>query len=206
MSFLDEALTDLGDSPWARVIARAAPREATAARAAMPAASPKSAAPIPEAVDPKPLTAPPTPEAVDPKPPTAPPTPEAVDPIPPAVLPTAEAVDPIPPITVPDPKPAIQEPQALPPKPTPRRFAGVPHGSPLAKIERGMHHGEVRRILGDPDARRNRLTAKAWIPFYDPPGARLIDWIYYGVGRVVFSLHTGSLELFDVIHDPSEPK
>ena len=52
--FLDGARTDLGDSPWARVIARAASREATAARSRTPAPSPKSTAPIPEAVAAKP--------------------------------------------------------------------------------------------------------------------------------------------------------
>jgi hypothetical protein len=109
-------------------------------------------------------------------------------------------------VAVADPKPATPEPKASPPKPKRRRFVGLPPGSPLAKIELGMHHSEVRRILGDPDDRRNRLTAKAWIPFYTGPGARLTDWIYDGVGRVVFSLHTGTLEVFDVVHDPGEPK
>jgi hypothetical protein len=64
----------------------------------------------------------------------------------------------------------------------------------------------VRKILGDPDERIDRQTAKAWIPFYDGPGARLIDWVYDGVGRVVFSQHTGLLLVFDAVYDPDEPK
>jgi hypothetical protein len=177
-SFFDDAPADLGDSPWAQVIARAAPREATAARSTTPVPSPKSTAPIPEAVASKPQVAAPGPKVATPEPQFA----------------------------VADPKPATPEPKASPPKPEPRRFAGLPPGSPLAKIEFGMHHSEVRKILGDPDNRRDRLTAKAWIPFYTGPGARLIDWIYDGVGRVVFSMHTGTLEVFDVVHDPGEPK
>jgi hypothetical protein len=69
-----------------------------------------------------------------------------------------------------------------------------------------MHHGDVLKILGEPDDRQERLTAKAWIPFYTGPGAQLTDWIYDGVGRVVFSMHTGTLEVFDVVPDRGEPR
>jgi hypothetical protein len=69
-----------------------------------------------------------------------------------------------------------------------------------------MSFDEVQEILGDPDDRIDRLTAKAWIPFYTGPGAYLRDWIYEGEGRVVFSLHDGSLEVLDVIHNPDEGK
>jgi hypothetical protein len=174
-SFFDDALTDLDDSPWAQVVARAAPPKATAARSTAPAPSPKSAAPVPEATASEPQVA------------VAEPTPATPEPI------------------ASEPQVAIAEPTPATPEPERRRFAGVPPDSPLAKIEFGMHHGEVRKILGDPDDRMNRLTAKAWIPFYSGPGARLTDWIYDGVGRVVFSLHTGTLEVFDVVPDPGEP-
>jgi hypothetical protein len=163
-SFFDDALTDLGDSPWAQVIARAAPREATAARSSAPAPGPKSTAPTPEAVAARPQSA------------------------------------------APDPKGATPEPEASPPSPNRRRFPGLPPGSPLAEIEFGMSFDEVQEILGDPDDRIDRLTAKAWIPFYAGPGAYLRDWIYEGEGRVVFSLHDGSLEVLDVIHNPDEGK
>jgi hypothetical protein len=170
-SFFDEALTDLGDSPWARVIARAAPREATAARSRTPAPSPRSTAPIRETVAAKPQAAPPDSRAAPPDSRAAPP-----------------------------------EAEPSPPSPKRRRFPGVPTDSPLAQIELGMSHDEVRRILGAPDDRINRFTARAWIPFYTGPGAYLRDWIYEGEGRVVFSLHDSSLEVLDVVYDPNAGK
>jgi hypothetical protein len=169
--FFDAALTDLGDSPWAQVIARAASREATAAGSSTPAPGPKSTAPIAEAVIAKPPIAVPEPEAVVAKPP-----------------------------------PATPESEASPPSPERRPFPGLTPGSPLAEIEFGMSFDEVRKILGDPDARIDRLTAKAWIPFYTGRGAYLRDWVYEGEGRVVFSLHRGSLEVLDVVYDPDEGK
>ena len=67
-----------------------------------------------------------------------------------------------------------------------------------------MSHHEVREILGDPDGRLDHTTGKAWIPFYTGPGAYLRDWIYEAQGRVVFSLDDGSLEVIDVVSDPSQ--
>jgi hypothetical protein len=177
-SFFDAALTDLGDSPWARVIARAASREATVAKSRIPAPSPKSTAPIPEAVAAKPQSVAPIPAAVVAKPQSA----------------------------APEPKAATPEPGASPPSPERRGFPGLPPGSPLVEIELGMSDEDVRRILGAPDDRTDRLTAKAWIPFYTGPGAHLRDWIYEGEGRVVFSLNDGSLEVLDVVYDPDEGK
>jgi hypothetical protein len=177
-SFFDEALTDLGDSPWARVIARAAPREATAARSRTPAPSPRSTAPIRETVAAKPQAAPPDSRAAPPDSRAAPPDSRAAPP----------------------------EAEPSPPSPKRRRFPGVPPDSPLAQIELGMSHDEVRRILGAPDDRINRFTARAWIPFYTGPGAYLRDWIYEGEGRVVFSLHDSSLEVLDVVYDPNAGK
>jgi len=213
-SFFDDALTDLDDSPWAQVIARAAPPKATAARSRAPAPSPKSAAPIPETIASEPQVAvaeptPATPETIASEPQVAvaeptPATPETIASEPQVAV--AEPTPATPETIASEPQIAVAEPTPAAPEPERRRFAGVPPDSPLAKIEFGMHHGEVREILGDPDDRMDRLTAKAWIPFYSGPGARLTDWIYDGVGRVVFSLHSGTLEVFDVVHDPGEPK
>jgi hypothetical protein len=99
---------------------------------------------------------------------------------------------------VPIPEPAVA--------PEPHRFPGVPPDSMLAKIELGMRHDQVETILGSPDERIDRLTAKAWIPFYNGPDANLRDWIYEGKGRVVFSLYKGALEVIDVIYDPDQGK
>ena len=198
-SFLDAALADLGDSPWAGVIAReaasgktvvATPRspapsfESPAKSAAKNAvkndadSAAQSLAPIPEAVAAKPQ-----PTVADPQ--AAP----------------AEVKS-----TVAEATAAPPEPEPLPLAPKPPRFPGVPPDSPLAKVELGMKHDEVQRILGSPDGRIDRLTAKAWIPFYNGPDANLRDWIYKGRGRVVFSLYEGSLEVIDVVYDPNQGK
>lgn len=154
-AFLEAALADLGDSPWAQVVARASPRDATLAGPTTPATAPKSAATMPEAEGAKP-------------------------------------------------QPAATESKPPPPSPERRRVAGIPPDSPLAEVELGMGYRDVRRVLGDPDDRIDRRTAKAWIPFYTGPGAHLRDWIYEGRGRVVFSLHGGSLHVIDVVHDPGQ--
>jgi hypothetical protein len=167
-AFLDAALGDLGVSPWAQVVARAAPRgERTAARATPPA--PGAEAVVPSAAESSSRT-----ERIEQpgaaEPPTRPPE------------------------------------SAAPAQPERRRVPGIPAESPLAEIEIGMDFHEVRRILGEPDGRLDRTTSRAWIPFYTGPGAYLRDWIYAGKGRVVFSRHGGSLQVFDVVHDPAQGK
>ncbi|MBW2288703.1 MAG: hypothetical protein JRG90_12865 [Deltaproteobacteria bacterium] len=170
-SFFSDAPADLGDSPWAAVIARAAPRAATIARARARPPSPKSPVRIPEAVA---AESPPT-----------------------AGKPEAASVN------LPSRTPG---PEASPPGPEPRAFSGLPPDSLLSEIEFGMRHHDVRKILGTPDDRIDRLTAKAWIPFYNGPGANLRDWIYEGKGRVIFSLYQGKLEVIDVVYNPDEGK
>ena len=194
-SFFEAALADFGDSPWAEVIAR----EAASARTLV--AVPRTPAPsvqspandaVKDDADSAAQSPVPIPEAV-----TAQPQATVADPEPaPAEVESAVAV-----ATAVPPEP---EPLPLAPKPPP--FPGVPPDSLLAQIELGMQHDEVRRILGSPDARIDRLTAKAWIPFYDSPGTNLRDWIYEGKGRVVFSLYEGSLEVIDVVYDPDQRK
>ncbi|HEY8156127.1 MAG TPA: hypothetical protein VII72_18500 [Myxococcota bacterium] len=98
------------------------------------------------------------------------------------------------------------EPAPPPPPPRPEPIPGIPPDSPLAKIELGMKHDQVEEILGSPDGRIDRLTARAWIPFYDARGANLREWIYEGRGRVVFSLYQGKLEVVDVVYDPAQGK
>jgi len=154
-AFLEAALTDLDDSPWTQVIARALPREPAMAGSRTPATRPESASVTPEVEGAKP-------------------------------------------------QPAVTQPKPSPPSPERRRVPGIPSDSPLAGIELGMSYGEVRRILGDPDDRIDRTTAKAWIPFYTGPGAHLRDWIYQGRGRAAFSLHGGSLHVVDVVYDPGQ--
>jgi hypothetical protein len=161
-AFLVAAQTDLGASPWARVIAGAAPAAEAAAEPGAPEPRPLAAAAAPAAPQPRPQDA-----ALAARPQSAAPPPQA-------------------------PAPGRER----------RRVPGIPADSPLAQIEIGMRYEDVQRILGAPDARLDRITAKAWIPFYTGPDAYLRDWIYAGRGRVVFSRHAGSLEVIDVVHDP----
>jgi len=184
-SFFADAPADLGDSPWAEFIARAAPPDATVATSTARTPAPKSPTAIPEAVAAKSPRVAHEPEVATERPPSAVREPETVAALAPSRPP---------------------EPKAPPPSPEPRRFPGVPPDSLLARIEFGMSHDEVRKILGAPDDRIDHLTAKAWIPFYMGPGANLRDWIYTGAGRVVFSLYKGQLDVIDVVYDPNVGK
>jgi outer membrane protein assembly factor BamE (lipoprotein component of BamABCDE complex) len=65
--------------------------------------------------------------------------------------------------------------------------AAVPDDSPLAKIQIGMSDSEVRTALGEPSSQNAYMTGKSWIPFYYGPDASRRDYVYDGIGRVVFS-------------------
>ena len=214
-AFLEAALADFGVSPWAEVVARAkasgerlvARPRAPAPRSRIPEKAPakndaQSAAPSPPPIPvpvPEPVAAKPPPAASEPQPAPAEveskvATPAEVE----STMATPAEVEPA--MTT----AAIPEPEPLPVAPPPQRFSSVPPDSPLAKIELGMRHDEVQRILGSPDGRIDRLTAKAWNPFYNGRDANRREWIYEGRGRVVFSLYEGSLEVVDVVYDPSQ--
>jgi hypothetical protein len=167
-AFLQVAFGDLGVSPWAQVIARAAPPELEAPRATTRARAPRGAGPSGAKAPSRSTSRIEEPVAAEPQ--TGPPEP------------------------------------AAPASPERQRVAGIPAESPLAEIEIGMDFQEVRGILGEPDGRLDRTTSRAWIPFYTGPGAYLRDWIYEGMGRVVFSRHGGSLEVLDVVYDPAQRK
>lgn len=83
----------------------------------------------------------------------------------------------------------------------------IPSSSPLAKIELGMNDAQVRNAIGNPDNSKSYMTGKAWIPFYYGSDTHRSDWIYSGVGRVVFSRNrwSGGLKVVKLIHNPSEP-
>jgi hypothetical protein len=84
--------------------------------------------------------------------------------------------------------------------------AEPPLGSPLAKIELGMSDEQVRAILGSPDSSNAYTTGKAWIPFYFAGDTARSDWMYKGVGRVVFSRnrYSGALKVIRLLHNPDE--
>ena len=148
-------------------------------------------------VAPAPVEVAPAPVEVAPAPVEVAPAPVEVRPAPVEVRPAVADTP------APQPVIAMAEPPTLePPLPPVEPIAGIPPASPLAEIEIGMSHEEVRDILGAPDERINRTTRKAWIPFHRGPGAFLRDWVYEGEGRVVFSLHDGTLEVLDVVYEP----
>lgn len=212
-SFFEAALEDLGDSPWATVVTRAAPHEADAPTARAPSRQRERIAPIPE-IDPPPAQPAPLPPSIAPlESSTVPPEANTVTREPSTVtrepniastepnLPPAEPASVFPELEV-----ASREPSPPAPIPERHRFPGVPDDSALDGVELGMSHHEVRELLGPPDDRIDRSTGKAWIPFYTGPGAYLRDWIYDGEGRVVFSRHDSSLVVLDVVYDPSAGK
>jgi hypothetical protein len=192
-AFIAAALEDLGDSAWAAVVARAAASSET--RVTKPGApTPGIASPADRAERDAAGTAArspaPTWKEATPRPPTA------------VAVPRASAID----VESAAAHASAPEPEPPPLAPSPQPFPGVPSESPLAKIERGMRHDEVQKILGGPDRRIDYVTAKAWIPFYDGPDANLRDWIYVGRGRVVFSLYDGTLTVIDVVYDPAQKR
>jgi len=193
-AFFDTAPEALGDSPWAEVVTRAAPPDAGAARASVEVPDPIPTDPMPSVqvpVSQAPVTQAPVAEV-----------PVTVAATPPAAAPLEPAATRAPEVELEALPTAPPQPKAPPPSPAPRRFSGLPPDSLLSEIEYGMSHHDVREILGPPDDRIDRLTSKAWIPFYTGPGANLRDWIYEGTGRVVFSLYRGKLEVIDVVYDP----
>jgi hypothetical protein len=84
--------------------------------------------------------------------------------------------------------------------------AAVPDDSPLAKITIGMNDNDVRKILGEPTTQNAYMTGKAWIPYYFGPDTSRTDYIYKGIGRVVFSRnqYSGQLKVINLLHNPSE--
>ena len=81
-----------------------------------------------------------------------------------------------------------------------------PPDCPLSKVQPGMNDAQVRKILGDPDNARGYVTGKAWIPFYFGTDTTRNEWLYKGMGRVVFSRnqYSGSLKVIRTDYDPKE--
>jgi outer membrane protein assembly factor BamE (lipoprotein component of BamABCDE complex) len=81
-----------------------------------------------------------------------------------------------------------------------------PAGSPLSKVKVGMTDTQVRNTLGDPDNANAYVTGKAWIPFYYGTDTTRTDWMYKGMGRVVYSRnqYSGALKVIRIIYNPNE--
>ncbi len=83
-------------------------------------------------------------------------------------------------------------------------MAKIPKSSPLSKIELGMSDTRVRKLVGNPDDAESYQTGKAWIPFYFGSDVARSDWVYYGEGRVVFSIsrYSSQLKVINVVYNP----
>jgi hypothetical protein len=67
-----------------------------------------------------------------------------------------------------------------------------------------MTDSEVRSILGEPNSSNSYMTGKNWIPFYYGGDTRRTDYIYSGLGHVVFTVnrYSGSLKVIRITYDP----
>ena len=81
-----------------------------------------------------------------------------------------------------------------------------PPESPLAAVKLGMSSSQVEKLLGEPDNESGYITGKSFIPFYYGPDTSRVDWMYRGMGRVVFSVsqYTGSLRVIRIDYNPDE--
>jgi hypothetical protein len=86
------------------------------------------------------------------------------------------------------------------------RVVAPPTDSPLSQVKVGMNDLQVRKLLGEPDNANAYMTGKAWIPFYFGTDTTRTDWMYKGMGRVVFSRnqYSGALKAIRVIYNPGE--
>lgn len=83
-------------------------------------------------------------------------------------------------------------------------MAAIPESSPLSKIELGMTDLRVRKLIGEPDDATRYQTGKQWIPFYFGSDTHREDWLYYGQGRVVFSInrYSANYKVIKVTYEP----
>lgn len=85
--------------------------------------------------------------------------------------------------------------------------AAPPEGDVLARIRKGMTSWDVRRLLGNPDNILIYPTGKGWIPFYAGRDGFRTEWLYEGVGRVVFAHQRRPQrgKVFRIDWNPKEP-
>lgn len=84
--------------------------------------------------------------------------------------------------------------------------APLPINSKLAQVQVGMSDAEVFDILGEPDDWSSYETGKRWIPYYYGPDTHRTDFIYFGVGRVIFSnnRYSGDSKVIHITYNPDE--
>ena len=80
-----------------------------------------------------------------------------------------------------------------------------PIDSVLIKIKKGMTSDTVVSILGAPADVTSYQTGKRWMPFYYGPDTSRTDFIYSGLGRIVFSnsRYSGGSKVIRITYDPS---
>ncbi len=80
-----------------------------------------------------------------------------------------------------------------------------PVDSVLIKIKKGMTVDSVVSILGPPTDSNSYQTGKRWMPFYYGPDISRTDFIYSGLGRIVFSnsRYSGGSKVIRITYDPN---
>lgn len=79
--------------------------------------------------------------------------------------------------------------------------ATKPISGKLAQVKVGMSDTDVRSLLGEPSRTGSYPTAKNWIPFYYGSDRWRTDYVYEGLGKVVFSrnAYTQALKVVAVV-------
>lgn len=83
----------------------------------------------------------------------------------------------------------------------------IPADSPFAKLKVGMGMAEVSSLIGQPTDTSSHVTGKAFIPYYYGGDTHRVEYIYKGLGRIVFApphAFTGDLRILEIHYDPTE--
>jgi hypothetical protein len=94
-------------------------------------------------------------------------------------------------------------PTAAPAPPT----VAIPANSPFAKIQVGMDIKEVTDLIGQPTDTSAHITGKQFIPYYYGGDTHRVEYIYKGLGRVVFApphAFTSDLRVIEINYNPNE--
>jgi len=57
----------------------------------------------------------------------------------------------------------------------------------FSHLQERMTEIKVRELLGNPDGTKEYRTGKQWIPFYYGPDTQRVEYLYFGIGTVIFT-------------------
>lgn len=86
-------------------------------------------------------------------------------------------------------------------------IGNIPNGAPFSKLTIGMSPKQVHDLIGEPTDTLNRMTGKAFIPYYFGRDVMRLEELYKGQGRLIF---TGSgmggenFHVYQIVYDPHE--